>query len=79
MRGLFKTAVMAILSLVIIAVLTRQETARAEPQSFPFFTTPEEYGAAGDGIQDDTAAMNTALASLAPGERLLLTGKYLIK
>jgi hypothetical protein len=77
MRGLFKTRIVAILSLAIITVLIKEETAQAA-QTFPFFTTPEEFGAAGDGVQDDTIPINNALASLAPGERLLLTGKYLI-
>ena len=70
MRKLFK-----IVSLVILAILTKQETLVA---AFPFYVTPEEFGAVGDGVQDDTAAMNAALVSLAPGERVLLTGKYLI-
>ncbi|HEY2811374.1 MAG TPA: hypothetical protein VGJ00_08315 [Rhabdochlamydiaceae bacterium] len=76
-RGIFKTGIMAIFLLAIIPAFTTEKTELAT-QSFPFFTTPEEYGAVGDGIQDDTVAMNAALASLAPGERLLLTGKYLI-
>ena len=77
MRELFKVGMMTILSLVTITALAQEEIGQAA-QSFPFYTTPEEYGAAGDGIQDDTVPMNTALTSLARGERLLLTGKYLI-
>lgn len=67
----------ALLALVVVPALTKVESAQAA-QSFPFFTTPETFGAAGDGVQDDTAALNSALASLVPGERVLLTGKYLI-
>src|SRR5690348_16006574 len=76
-REMLRVWVMALLALAIITALTKEEIAQAA-QSFPFFTTPEQYGAAGDGVQDDTVPINNALASLAPGERLLLTGKYLI-
>ncbi|HEY2810242.1 MAG TPA: hypothetical protein VGJ00_02480 [Rhabdochlamydiaceae bacterium] len=75
--ALFKIGTISTLLLVTITALTKHEKVQAA-QSLPFFTTPEEYGAAGDGIQDDAAPINNALASLAPGQRLLLTGKYLI-
>lgn len=75
-RGIFKTGIIAFFLFASIPAFT-EETALVA-QTCPCFTTPEDYGAVGDGIQDDTVAMNAALASLTPGQRLLLTGKYLI-
>lgn len=72
-KNVFRTGAMAVLAMVVIGA-TAQEL-----QAYPFFTTPETYGAVGDGIHDDTQAVNAALASLAPGGRVLLTGKYLIE
>jgi hypothetical protein len=58
--------------LIAVAILPSIATAQ------PFFTTPEAFGASGDGMHDDTVAVNAALASLEPGGRIVFTGKYLI-
>jgi len=47
--------------------------------NFDNFITPEEYGAVGDGLTDDTAAINTALSAASDsGKVFLFTGKYLV-
>ena len=61
--------------LIIVFAGICPEVARAQS---PFFITPEAYGAAGDGVHDDTVPVNAALASLTPGGKIILTGKYLI-
>lgn len=38
--------------------------------------TPEQHGATGDGIADDTAALNACIAAARPGQRIKLTGTY---
>jgi hypothetical protein len=67
------SSVMAMLMLFFIAICPKAAEARSA-----FFITPEGYGAVGDGVHDDTVAMNAALASLTPGGKIVLTGKYLI-
>jgi hypothetical protein len=38
--------------------------------------TPEQFGAKGDGVTDDSAALQNAINSLVPGNTLLLSGTY---
>ena len=42
------------------------------------YVTPELYGAAGDGITDDTAAFNDMLTAMQPTQKIFLGGSYLL-
>lgn len=42
------------------------------------FKTPEQYGAAGDGIVNDDEAMTACIADLHDGDTLVLNGMYLV-
>lgn len=53
--------VLALVVGLVVWLLTRPETVR-----------PEDFGAVGDGVADDTAALQTTLDALEPGQRLEL-------
>lgn len=42
------------------------------------YVTPELYGAAGDGVTDDTAAFNAMLTAMQPTQKIFLCGSYLL-
>jgi hypothetical protein len=72
--------IFSMMALIVAGLWIQIATAAGAAPCNPcaFYITPEQFGAHGDGVSDDTAAVDAALASLEPGGRILLTGKYLI-
>jgi len=62
----------------VVPVVQSGATVKATIQQIRNVLTPEDYGAVGNGTENDTAALQAALNAMTAGDTLELNGNYLI-
>lgn len=67
-----------ILGTSVVPVVQSGATVKATIQQIRNILTPEDYGAVGNGVANDTTALQAALTAMASGDTLEMNGNYLI-
>ena len=62
----------------VVPVVQSGATVKATIQQIRNILTPEDYGAVGNGVANDTTALQAALTAMASGDTLEMNGNYLI-